>query len=340
MKKFEELDLLDNFMMNALVTNEEFGAEGCRLIVNGLMQREVGDITVEAQKIVVPDDPVYRGVRLDVEIREVIAEGNAGYPSMNIYDIEPHLQKNLNLPKHNRFYQARVDGRHMHSGDNNFGTLPNLYVMTILNFDPFGYGQMVYNIHNKCDQVPELVYDDGLDFLYFNVAGTKGGNEEMHAMLRYLGDSVESNAVNDATRRLHDMVHELKIRPKVRDKYMTMGDYIDALKEEAISEGLEQGREQGREQGLEQGREQGREQGLEQGRKQGLEQGLEQGREQGLEQGRKQGLEQGFEQGRCEIITRMLRRGSSLEDISDMTGVDMAKVRQIKASLDAGTIMR
>lgn len=48
MKEFEKLDLLDNYMMNALVTNEEFGVEGCRLIVNGLMQRNVGDITVEA----------------------------------------------------------------------------------------------------------------------------------------------------------------------------------------------------------------------------------------------------------------------------------------------------
>lgn len=245
MKEFEKLDLLDNYMMNALVTNEEFGVEGCRLIVNGLMQRNVGDITVEAQKIVVPDDPVYRGVRLDVEIREPIEypEGKAGkLPQMNIYDIEPHLQKNLNLPRHNRFYQARIDGRHMPSGDDEFSRLPNLYVMTILNFDPFGYGQMVYNIHNRCDEVPELVYDDGLHFLYFNAVGTEGGNEEMRAMLRYLSDSVESNAVNDATRKLHDMVSRLKFRPKVRDRYMTMGDYIDALKEEAINEELERGR--------------------------------------------------------------------------------------------------
>jgi len=31
-------------------------------------------------------------------------------------------------------------------------------------------------VHNKCEEVPELVYDDGLRFIYFKAKGTKGGN--------------------------------------------------------------------------------------------------------------------------------------------------------------------
>ena len=36
---------------------------------------------------------------------------------MNIYDIEPHLQRGMNFAKHNRFYQAKIDSRLMKSGE-------------------------------------------------------------------------------------------------------------------------------------------------------------------------------------------------------------------------------
>ena len=41
-------------------------------------------------------------------------------------------------------------------------------VRTILNYDIFGKGYMKYCVHNHCEEVPEVDYEDGLTFLYFN----------------------------------------------------------------------------------------------------------------------------------------------------------------------------
>lgn len=32
---------------------------------------------------------------------------------LNVYDIESHLQKETDFPRHNRFYQAKIDGRYL-----------------------------------------------------------------------------------------------------------------------------------------------------------------------------------------------------------------------------------
>lgn len=85
--------------------------------------------------------------------------------------------------KHNRFYQAKIDSQNLASGERDFVNLPNLFVVTITNYDPFGYDYMLYTIHNKCDEIPELEYEDGLRFLYFYTGGKNGGNATVKQFL-------------------------------------------------------------------------------------------------------------------------------------------------------------
>mgnify|MGYP006922403601 CR=1 FL=1 len=67
-----------------------------------------------------------------------------------------------------------------------FSRMPNLFVITILNFDPFGYDYMMYTFENRCTEVEGLKYEDGLKFIYFYTGGTKGGNGNIKTMLQYL----------------------------------------------------------------------------------------------------------------------------------------------------------
>ena len=71
MKKFEELDVIDDFLMNALASDAEVGEEFCRVLVKGLLQRELGKIRVNVQRVITPEIPGYRGIRLDVEILDL-----------------------------------------------------------------------------------------------------------------------------------------------------------------------------------------------------------------------------------------------------------------------------
>ena len=57
-------------------------------------------------------------------------------------------------------------------GGPEFCRLLNLYVITILPYDPFGQDLMVYRFQNMCRELPELDYPDGLRYIYF-----REGNE-------------------------------------------------------------------------------------------------------------------------------------------------------------------
>ena len=51
------------------------------------------------------------------------------------------------------------------------------------------------------------------------------------------------------------------------------------------------------------------------------------------EEGRKEGREEGKKEGVASIITNMLRKGKSPEEIADMTGEELEKIREIQKRL-------
>ena len=232
-------------MFSAAVSDEEVGKEFCRTMLSVLLQKVLGEIQITAQKTRLPCTPEMWGIRMDVEVKEPL-EDKETLPSLNVYDVEPHLRKEKYFPKHNRFYQAKIDSRYIRSGDRDFGNLPNLFVLTITEYDPFGKDQMIYTVSNSCREEPGLKYDDGLVFYYFNTEGKKGGTPEIQAMLKYMMESTEKNVVNEDIRNLHRCVERVKVLPEVREEFMRFEDVIAWEKEKSHEEGIEEGRKEGR----------------------------------------------------------------------------------------------
>lgn len=170
-KPFEELNVIDDFLMTAVASDEEVGVPFCRAILSVLLQRRIGKIRVISQRTIPALTPHMRGVRLDVEVVGDGDETETSLTSRNIYAVEPNKRKDVDLPTHNRFYQAKIDSRTLKSGEKNFLNLPNLYVITITDFDPFGYDYMMYTIENRCREIPKMSYRDGLQFIYFYTKG-------------------------------------------------------------------------------------------------------------------------------------------------------------------------
>ena len=242
-RKLEDLNVLDDFMFSAAASDEEVGKEFCRTVLSVLLQKELGEIQITAQKTILPCTPEMRGIRMDVEVKEPLEDT---LPSLNAYDVEPHLRKEKYFPRHNRFYQAKIDSRYIRNGERNFGNLPNLFVLTITEYDPFGKDQMIYTVSNSCREEPGLKYDDGLVFYYFNTKGKKGGTSEIRAMLKYMMESTEKNVVNEDIRNLHRCVERVKVLPEVREEFMRFEDVIAWEKEKSHEEGIEEGRKEGR----------------------------------------------------------------------------------------------
>ena len=239
-KAFEELDIMDDFLMNAAATDEEVGEEFSRTLLKGLLQKELGKIHISIQKVLFANTPNHRGIRLDIEIDE-FEEMNEEFVVKNIYDIEPNKRTDINLPKHNRFYQAKIDSRNLKSGEKDFVNLPNLFVIMITDYDPFGYDHMIYTVYNHCEEIPELDYEDGLKFIYYNTTGSKGGSPEIKKLLNFIQDSKIENVTDEVTKKLHDCVSKVKISPEMRMEYMKWDAMIFYESRDARNEGKIEG---------------------------------------------------------------------------------------------------
>ena len=233
-RKLAELNLIDDFMSNAMSNNEKYNVAYYKRIVETLVGKEVGNISVHAQNMIQGDDTDLRGIRLDVEVKEL----NEKSEVKTIYDLEPHTKNDLHFPRHNRYYQAKIDGRNVISGLEDFSKIHDIYVITITNFDIFGEGYMLYTFKNKCVELPELEYDDGITFMYFNTKGTKGGSEAIRNMLRFIEDSTDENVVDEATREVAEYMHEVKASPEMESGFMTLGHRMDADRKASREEGI------------------------------------------------------------------------------------------------------
>lgn len=239
-RKIGELNLIDDLLFTIMATDENYAVPCLKVILSVLLEKEIKDIIVHGQKILPGDDTDLRGVRLDVEVTES-EDGNVA----TLYDIEPHTKNDLDFPRHSRYYQAKIDGHHVESGLKDFSTVPNLYVITITNFDIFGENQMVYTFRNQCKELPNLRYEDGLTFLYFNTKGTLGGSEAIKNMLLYIQDSRKENAVDESTTEVADYVDSVVKSKRMEDTVMTFGYRLDQERREGIAEGRAEGRVEG-----------------------------------------------------------------------------------------------
>lgn len=87
-KPFEELDVIDDFLMNAVATDPEVGEAFCRKTLSVLLQKNIGKVRIVAQRTIPAATPEYRGIRMDVEVEEIADISGADSAALNIYDIE------------------------------------------------------------------------------------------------------------------------------------------------------------------------------------------------------------------------------------------------------------
>ena len=245
-KKFEELDLMDNFLVLALASDLEGGPAYGRLLAEGLLHEKVAHVRVHAEKIIPGSDEIGRGIRMDVEMQSFSHKPEENELPDKVYDFEPHHKNADNLFKRSRFNQAKIDAQNLYSGEKYFDNLPDLCVINILDYDPFGKGKAKYHFRNMCAEDVTIPYPDGLDYYYFNTSSPNDEDDELNALLKYIQNSTEENATTELTKQLHEYVTKVKTSPEERYRYMTWGEYIDFetmdAKAEAHKEGLAEGR--------------------------------------------------------------------------------------------------
>lgn len=91
-------------------------------------------------------------------------------------------------------------------------------------------------LEREIGEVPDMEYEDGLEFIYLNSEGTRGGSKEIREMLRYFQNSLEQNATNDTLKKIHGYVSKVKVLPEVEKSYMKFEEIIYYERKEAAEE--------------------------------------------------------------------------------------------------------
>lgn len=99
-------------------------------------------------------------------------------------------------------------------------------------------------ISSKCEEIPDLPYDDGAKTLFLYTKGIEGNPpEELKKLLRYMEHSSAENADTQDLRELHEMVTEVKCDRKVGLTYMKAYEFEQRLLRQGEKMGLEKGEE-------------------------------------------------------------------------------------------------
>ena len=235
MKKYEELELRDDFMFSRIMSNPKF--------VKPLLETILG---VKIRKIVYPQTQKTidlslqaKGIRLDVYVED---------DQNTVFNLEMQTSDGANLPKRMRYYQGMIDLNILDKGQD-YTTLKKSYVIFICTFDPFGEGRHIYTFCNTCQENTALTLDDDAVKI---ILSTKGTMNDVSPEMKRILDYIDGKGASDKfTEELEEAVRSARQNERWRLDYMT----LEYEYRQRYLEGKEEGRAEGREEGRAEGRE-------------------------------------------------------------------------------------
>ncbi|MED9903954.1 MAG: Rpn family recombination-promoting nuclease/putative transposase [Lachnospiraceae bacterium] len=260
-RPLEELNLIDDFLFQELLSQENDGEEFCRILLGTILNRPIRKVRIMPQKNVLGLDTGRHGIRMDAYIEDISNETTLPGIHMadakvisDIYDIEPNNRyEKQTLPKRMRYYHGLIDTQLL-SADIKYDKLKNVIIIVILPYDPFGKNRMIYTIQNQCIEDTSIPYDDGAKKIFLYTKGTEGNpSQTLKDMLKYIERTVEDNVTNQDIDTIHQFVKKVKRKKEVGINYMKSWELEEIYREEAREEGLAEGRAKGHAEGLEQG---------------------------------------------------------------------------------------
>ncbi|MBQ2934757.1 MAG: Rpn family recombination-promoting nuclease/putative transposase [Lachnospiraceae bacterium] len=224
-RKLEDLNLIDNFLFQEMLTQQEDGEKFARILLKTILGKPIRNVKIVPQKNIPGIDVDKHGIRLDAYIEEVEDELNGEMADAeiisSIYDIEPNATyERKTLPKRMRYYHGLIDTKLLSAGAG-YDKLPNVFIIFILPYDPFGKNRMVYTVQNCCIEDYSIPYDDGARKMFLYTRGCEGNpSQELKDMLKYIEKSTAENITNQDIASVSELVNKVKKRKEVGINYM------------------------------------------------------------------------------------------------------------------------
>lgn len=260
-RSLAELNLLDDFLFQEIVSQKETGEEFCRILLRTILNRPIRNVRIIPQKNILGIDTDRHGIRLDAYIEDLSFCGDTPSCSSSqsggiddldfadaeiipdIYDIEPNnTSEKQSLPKRMRYYHGLIDTQILDRGTG-YKYLPNVIIITILPYDPFGKNRMVYTILNRCMEDASIPYDDGAKKIFLYTRGTAGNpSQALRDMLKYMEMTTDEHVTNQDIASVHKLVKTIKHNKEVGINYMKSWEREAMIRNEGRLEGKIEGK--------------------------------------------------------------------------------------------------
>ena len=231
-KQLKELTLKDNFMFGAVMMEEE----NCKRFLELALGFPIERVEVSKEKSIVYH-PEYKGVRLDVYAKN---EHNTRY------NVEMQVAKKAELGKRVRYYHGQIDMELLLSGSD-YTELPEVYVIFICDFDPFGKKKYRYTFTKQCEEEPGAQLQEGCKSIFLS---TRGENDrevpgELVSFLNFVKADLsesETDFKDDFVEKLQNTIRRIKSNREMEKRFMIFEEMLRDERAEGKAEGIAEGK--------------------------------------------------------------------------------------------------
>ena len=231
-KQLKELTLKDNFMFGAVMMEEE----NCKRFLELALGFPIERVEVSKEKSIVYH-PEYKGVRLDVYAKN---EHNTRY------NVEMQVAKKAELGKRLRYYHGQIDMELLLSGSD-YTELPEVYVIFICDFDPFGKKKYRYTFTKQCEEEPGAQLQEGCKSIFLS---TRGENDrevpgELVSFLNFVKADLsesETDFEDDFVEKLQNTIRRIKSNREMEERFMIFEEMLRDERAEGKAEGIAEGK--------------------------------------------------------------------------------------------------
>ena len=227
-KQLKELTLKDNFMFGAVMMEEE----NCKRFLELALGFPIERVEVSKEKSIVYH-PEYKGVRLDVYGKN---EHNTRY------NVEMQVAKKAELGKRVRYYHGQIDMELLLSGSD-YTELPEVYVIFICDFDPFGKKKYRYTFTKQCEEEPGAQLQEGCKSIFLS---TRGENDrevpgELVSFLNFVKADLsesETDFEDDFVEKLQNTIRRIKSNREMEERFMIFEEMLRDERAEGKAEAV------------------------------------------------------------------------------------------------------
>lgn len=229
MKRYEDLDITDNFMFAKVFSNEDVAKDFLQDVLKITIDKisVVGEATAQ-------EDPFHKSVRFDVAVKEEIADESGVSRPGRYFDIELQMVDTGELPKRARYYQGMCDLDVLAKGVN-YTMLQEQYILFICPEDIFDEGLPVYRFQNREESDPSILMGD-LCYKNFYIF-SKHSEIADEATREYMQYFATKQGSSSKMKHIQDLVEKYRRDPVAKKAYMTLEQELDIRYKKGREEG-------------------------------------------------------------------------------------------------------